>query len=158
MIIHYSNSGGVGAQGAVGPTGPGGAGAETAYTVEGSTNITQPTFNGAPLFTGSSILTGELVYFRINVAMTNITSFGSGVYRVTIPFNTKYDIYVRGGHLADFSTSKRYAISGNALAGTNLLWLTTTTSNGEEVNFSPSVPINLAPEDDFHISGSYIKG
>jgi hypothetical protein len=134
-----------------------GFGVETTYAVQGATNGTQPTFSGAPLFTASYILTGNLVYFTIDVDMSNITSFGTGVYYVTLPFNTKHEIYIRDGHLADFSTSKKYSISGSALAGTNQLYLTTTNSVGEEVNFSPTVPITLVPQDSFHIAGSYIK-
>jgi hypothetical protein len=97
-----------------------------------------------------------MVYFRIYVDMSNITSFGTGVYYVTLPFNTKHEIYVRDGHVADFSTSKKYSVSGSALAGTNQLYLTTTVAGGEEVNFSPTVPFTLAPEDSFHIAGTFI--
>ena len=132
-------------------------GFDTLYAVQGGTLGTQPTFNGNPLFTASYILTGDLVNFRINVDFDNITSFGTGTYYMTVPFSAKYDTYIRGGHLADISTSKKYAISGNLPAGDNKIYLTTTASNGDEVAFTSSVPFNLAIADDFHIAGTYIK-
>ena len=47
---------------------------------------TQPTFNGAPLFTGSYSRIGDLVHFQIQVDFDNITSFGNGQYYVNLPF------------------------------------------------------------------------
>lgn len=131
---------------------------ETTYAVQGGTaNGDQPTFNGTPLFAASYILSGDLVYFRINVDFDNITSFGTGQYYMTLPFNSKYDNYVRGGHLFDASTNKKYSISGHVSAGSNMMYLMTTASNGDEVSFTSSVPFNLAIADDFHISGNYIR-
>ena len=87
-------------------------GFDTLYTVQGgTTNGTQPTFNGAPLFTASYVTSGDLVHFRINVDFDNITSFGTGQYYMTLPFNSKYSYYFREGHLFDFSTSP---ISGSS--------------------------------------------
>ena len=130
---------------------------ETTYAVQGGAVTTQPTFSGAPLFYASYILSGELVHFRINVDFDNITSFGTGQYYMTLPFNSKYDMYMRNGQLLDFSTSKKYSISGHVVAGSNVMNLLSTANNGDEVAFTSSVPFNLAVADDFHISGSYIR-
>ncbi len=131
---------------------------ETVYDVQGgTTNGTQPTFNGTPLFSASYVLSGELVHFRINVDFDNITSFGTGQYYMTIPFNSKYDAYFRNGNLLDASTNKKYSISGHVSEGSNMMYLLTTVSNGNEEAFTHSVPFNLAIQDDFHISGSYIR-
>jgi hypothetical protein len=65
---------------------------EVSCTVGGGTDGTQPTFNGAPLFSGSYTKTGNLVHFRVNVGMTNITNFGSGQYYVTIPFTDRKSV------------------------------------------------------------------
>lgn len=129
---------------------------DTAYTVVGGTLGTQPTFNGAPLFTASFVRVGDLVHFRATVNMTNITSFGTGQYYMTLPFNAKYEEYIRGGHLHDASTNKFYSIAAQVTAGSNQIKLFSTASNGDEVAFTSSVPINLATADDFHVSGSYI--
>lgn len=155
--IHYSNSGGVGPQGPVGPQGDSGASAEVTYAVQGGTSLVQPTFTGSPLFSASYLLTGELVHFRINVIMTNITNFGTGQFYMTLPFNVKYDYYFRNGHLSDASTSNKYSISGHAPAGGNTIWLSTTAGSGQEAGFTHQVPVTLNPADDFHISGSYIR-
>ena len=131
---------------------------ETTYAVQGGTlNGSQPTFNGTPLFAASYILSGELVHFRINVDFDNITSFGAGQYYMTLPFNSKYDMYMRNGQLLDFSTSKKYSISGHVVAGSNVMNLLSTANNGDEVAFTSSVPFNLNAADDFHISGSFIR-
>ena len=154
-------TGATGAQGPTGATGPAGPAlspTEVSYAVAGGTvsGGTQPTFNGTPLFSASYVKTGPLVYFRINVLFTNITSFGTGQYYMTLPFNSKYDIYLRGGQVYDYSTSKNYSISAHIVANTNVIKLMSTASNGSEVAFTSSVPFNLAIEDDFHINGTYI--
>lgn len=140
------------------PPYPGGVGdgVDTQFTVVGGTLGTQPTFTGDPLFTGSYVKFGESATFRINVAMTNITSFGTGQYYMNLPFNSKYTIFMRDGHLHDDSTSKEYSISMHVLAGTNqgLLW--STGSNGNEDAFTHNVPFTLAVADVFHIGGTYI--
>lgn len=129
---------------------------EVSYTVGGGTDGTQPTFSGAPLFTGSYTKTGNLVHFRVNVGMTNITNFGSGQYYVTIPFTSEHDVYVRNGQLKH-SSGDMYSISGHAVAGSNQLKLYTTASNGKEVAFTNSTPVGLNSSCDFHIFGSYFS-
>ena len=131
---------------------------ETAYEVEGGTiNGNQPTFNGAPLFNASYILSGELVHFRINVDFDNITSFGTGQYYMSLPFTSKYDMYTRNGQLLDFSTGKSHPVSGHVVAGSDQMLLLTTANNADEVAFTSSVPFNLDVQDDFHVAGSFIR-
>jgi hypothetical protein len=130
--------------------------AEVSYTVSGGALETQPTFNGAPLFAGSYTKTGNLVHFRVNVSMSNITNFGSGQYYVSIPFTSEYDVYVRNGQLKH-SSGDMYSVSGHATAGSNELRLYTTASNGKEVAFTSSSPVGLNTTCDFHIFGSYFS-
>jgi len=130
---------------------------DTSYVLGGGTlNGSQPTFNGDPLFAGSYVKVGSLVHFRATVTMTNITGFGTGQYYMTLPFNAKYEEYIRGGHLHDNSTNKFYSISAQTTPGSNVIKLWTTANNGDDVPFTSSVPFNLAVADDFHVSGSYI--
>jgi len=129
---------------------------ETDYTVGGGSSGTQPQFNGAPLFDGSYVKHGPLVYFRVNVDMSNITHFGSGQYYVTIPFNSKYDYVTTSGHLHDHSTGKDYMIIGEVDAGSSQMNLFYTASNGQNDEFTQSSPIGLQPADFFHVSGTYI--
>ena len=130
---------------------------ETEYSMSGGTLGTQPTFSGDPLFDASYIANGSLVYFRINVGFSNITSFGNGQYYVTLPFNSKYDIFLREGHIYDASTQSSYGISAHVEAGTNQMKLSYTSSNGLDEPFTYNTPILLTTSDHFHISGTFIK-
>lgn len=148
----------VGARGPTGPEGPEGpAAAEQSYTVSGGTLLgTQPTYDGDPRFFGSSIRNGALVFVRVNVDFTNITGFGTGQYFVTVPYAPKYDVTLRGGHIEDDSTGKRWPISGHLTAGSTQMTLWFADNSGQDQAFQDSSPLKLAVEDSFHITGSYI--
>ena len=148
-----------GPTGATGPQGPPGpAAAEVSFVVNGGTiGGTSPTFDGDPKFFGSHVRNGDLVFFRINVAFDNITSFGTGQYFVTLPYASKYDFTIRNGHITRSSNSRNYAITGYVTAGssTMTLWFTAGTSQDEPFTYRD--PFALTTADSFHISGSYIR-
>lgn len=153
-----------GETGLTGPMGPAGtdgqdavASPETSYVVTGGASTTQPTFNGAPLFYGSYVLMGEVVHFRVNVDMSNITSFGTGQYYIDLPFVSKYDYVMRDGHIHDQSSGDNYGISGHVAGGSSRLFLFYTNSNGADVLFDYNSPITLTSSDHFHIGGTYIR-
>ena len=139
---------------------PATSGEETSYAVQGGTNGTQPTFTGDPLFTASYVrMSSNLVHFQIQVDMDNITSFGTGQYQMTLPFNAKYGYKFREGCLHDISTSRVYHISGHVYAGSNVLTLYTSDTQGNtlyDFPFTSNEPIALSTADNFHISGTYI--
>jgi hypothetical protein len=60
------------------------------------------------------------------------------------------------GCLHDISTGDEYAVLGHVQAGSDILSLLTTTSNGKQNPFNSGVPVNLNQQDNFHISGTYI--
>jgi hypothetical protein len=133
---------------------------EVDYEVGGGTmgaGAVQPTFSSTPMFDGSYVKTGPLVYFRVNVDMSNITNFGSGQYYLTLPFNAKYDVSLNGGHLHDNSTNNNFVIHGEAEAGTNVLALSYIGSNGQNEIFDHNSPVTLQNVDFFHVSGTYIS-
>jgi hypothetical protein len=131
---------------------------EILYSVEGGTvDGTQPTFSGTPLFDASYVQTGPLVYFRINVDFSNITGFGTGEYFMTLPFNTKYDVTFRDGHIHDASNSKSYGIVAHVDAGSNIMKLSYVATNGQDNSFTSTSPITLTTQDHFHIQGSFIR-
>jgi len=132
------------------------SGQEASFTVSGGSLGTMPTFNGAPLFSGSYVKTGKLVHFQIQVDMDNITNFGTGQYYVDLPFDAKYAYQVREGCLHDASTDRQYAIGGHVAAGQSRLNLFFTDSNGQDQEFDHNSPITLAVADNFHVSGTYI--
>jgi hypothetical protein len=116
-----------------------------------------PTFDGAPLFSGSYVKTGPLVHFQIQVDMDNITNFGTGQYYVDLPFPAKYGYQVREGCLHDISTDRQYAIGGHVFAGQSRLNLFFTDTNGQDQEFDHNSPVTLAIADNFHVSGTYIS-
>lgn len=147
-----------GPQGAVGPTGPEGPAApEVSYTLGGGTiSGLQPTFNGEPMFYGSSVRNGDLVYVSIRVDFDNILTFGTGQYYVTLPFPSKYDATFRGGATYNAVKNRHYAITGQVSAGSELLSLWYTDSAGQDVPFTYNSPFSLTTSDSFHLAGQYL--
>lgn len=126
------------------------------FVPEGGTlGATQPAFTGAPLFTGTYTKIGNIVHFAIDVDMDNITNFGDGQYYMDLPFTAKRNYLFSDGCLHDFSTGDEYAILAHIVANTNRITLLSTASNGRQVPFTSSVPVNLATADNFHIAGTY---
>jgi hypothetical protein len=128
------------------------------FTVVGGTTGTQPTFSSAPLFTGSYTKIGNICHFQIDVDMDNITNFGTGEYYVDLPFNASHPYQFRDGCLHHISTGRNYAISGHVAVGQKRLYLFTTDSQGNrnfDSAFTHNVPVTLAVDDNFHITGTY---
>lgn len=145
-----------GPQGPQGPRGEPGYSEELTYVVTGGASISQPIFNGSPLFSGWYITAGSLIFFEIQVEMTNIVSFGTGQYYVDLPIEAKHDTIFRAGHLHDTSTGYKYAISGHVDAGSKRMYLSFAGSNGIDLEFDYNSPITLSQQDSFHIAGSYL--
>jgi hypothetical protein len=133
------------------------ASGEVSFTVNGGSLGTMPTFDGAPLFSGTYVKTGPMVHFQIQVDMDNITNFGTGQYYVDLPFPAKYGYQVREGCLHDISADKQYAIGGHVFAGQSRLNLFFTDTNGQDQEFDHNSPVTLAIADNFHVSGTYIS-
>lgn len=134
-------------------------GVDTEFEVVGGSLGTQPTFDGDPLFTGSYVVTGPMVHFRIDVDFSNITSFGSGQYYVDLPFPSKYNYQFASGCYHDISTGRDYPIFGHVLAGESRLFLKTIDASGNQafnMPFTSVEPVTLNAEDNFHVSGDYI--
>ena len=132
---------------------------EVSFTVNGGSTGTQPTFNGAPLFSGSYVRSGSLIHFQIQVDMDNITSFGTGQYYVDLPFPAKYGYKFREGCLHDISANRDYAIGGHVFPNESRLYLGSTDASGNtvfDIAFVQGNPTTLSTEDSFHISGSYL--
>lgn len=144
-----------GIQGEQGPAGDSVVSPVTSFTVNGGTLGTQPTFNGAPLFTGNYVKVGDLVAVEINVEMTNITSFGTGQYFLDLPFPTKQDTSF-SGVLHDVSTNAYYSMTGVAEAGSDRVLLFYAGSNGQLAPFEQGSPRTLQTVDHFSLHGTYI--
>lgn len=155
-----STPGPTGPEGPAGPQGESGVSDVTVFTVQGGViSGTQPTFDGAPLFSGSYIRVGDLVHFQIQVDMDNITNFGTGQYYLDLPFPAKYGYKFREGCLHDISTTRDYEVGGHVYAGESRIALTsmdTQSSKVFDIPFTYNNPITLTTADNFHISGTYI--
>jgi hypothetical protein len=134
-----------------------GFGINTSYQPQGGTNGTQPTFSGPAIF-GSYTRFGNMVYFSIQVDFDNITSFGTGQYFLTLPYESRNEVKFADGCLHQPSTGREYQMRGGVLAGSNVLKLSTTDIVGQRVFDSPftsTAPITLTTADYFHIAGVY---
>lgn len=128
------------------------------WTIEGGTlSNPQPTFNGAPLFTGHYSVIGNLCHFAIDVDMDNILTFGTGQYYMKLPFASNHNIVLSDGCLHDASTGNQYAIIAHIVENSDVMTLFSISSNGQHVPFSDSdnSPIKLQPTDSFHIAGTF---
>ena len=130
-------------------------GVSISYQPLGDTLGTSPTFDGAPLITGSYTKFGNLVHFQIDVDFDNILTFGTGQYYLTLPFPAEHAYYLRDGCLHDASGSDTFAVSGHVNAGSNTMYLFTVASNGRDVALTHNVPVTLAVADNFHVAGTY---
>ena len=131
----------------------------TSYTVGGGTDGAQPTFTGDPLFTGSYIRIGNLVHFEIEVDFSNILTFGTGQYYLTLPFAARSEVKIREGSLYDGSDAREFHMSGHTTPDSTELLLYSSdkiASGVQDVPFTFEVPVTLDNTDHFHISGSYI--
>lgn len=130
-------------------------GKSISFQVQGGALETQPTFTGAPLFTGSYTLMGNLCHFQVDVDMDNITNFGTGQYYINLPFPASHNYQLSDGCLHDISTGDQYAVLGHVTADSSQLRLLSIASNGRQVPFTHNVPVTLSTADNFHIAGTY---
>ena len=126
----------------------------TFANVEGGTSGTQPTFSG-PVFTATYTRFGDMVYFAYSVDFTNILTFGTGQYYMTLPYSSRRPVTFSSGSLTDDSTGSVYSIIGQVATGSDVMILSYIKSNGETEPFEHNKPITLTTADRFDITGTY---
>ena len=134
-----------------------GYGINVPYLPEGGTDGTQPTFSG-PAITGSYNRFGNMVHFNIIVDFTNILTFGTGQYYLTLPYPCKDEVKFASGCLHQDSTGYEYQLRAGVLAGESVIKLSTTDRQGNriyDVPFTYNDPFTLTTADRFHIAGTY---
>lgn len=132
---------------------------DVTYQPEGGTLLVQPTFDGDPLITGSYILLGNLCHFEIQVDFSNILTFGTGQYYLTLPFVAAHAYQFSDGCLHDISANRDYPIACHVDAGSNEILLKSLDAQGNtayNVPFTSSSPTTLATADNFHVAGVYV--
>lgn len=133
-----------------------GNGIDTPYQPSGGTSGTQPVFPASAI-EGSYTRFGNMIHFAIKVTFTSITSFGTGQYYLTLPYNAAHSYDLRDGCLHDASASTQFQVSGHILAGSNVLWLSAgdkVASGIQDVAFTSTFPVTLTTADSFHIAGT----
>jgi hypothetical protein len=124
--------------------------------IEGGTDGTQPTFSG-PVFTATYTRFGDMVHFAYSVDFTNILTFGTGQYYMTLPYAARRPNTFSGGSLYDDSSGTIYSIIGTVAADSDVMNLWYLKSNGETEPFDSTKPIGLTTADSFDITGTYEK-
>jgi hypothetical protein len=133
-----------------------GYGVDTIYQPGGGSTGTMPVFPASAI-TGSYTRFGNMIHFSILVEFTGITSFGTGQYYLTLPYNVAHSYDLRDGCLHDVSASTQFHISGHVNAGSNTLYLSASDKIGssiQDVAFTSTVPVTLTTSDRFHIAGT----
>jgi hypothetical protein len=107
------------------------------------------------VFTATYTRFGDMVYFAYSVDFTNIVTFGTGQYFMTLPYNSRRPVTFAGGSLYDDSSGTIYSIIGQVAASSNVMTLWYLKSNGETEPFEATKPITLTTADSFDITGTY---
>lgn len=133
-----------------------GYGVVTNFTgIQGGTiGGTQPTFGG-PVFTATYTRFGDMIHFAYSVDFTNILTFGTGQYFMSLPYESRTPTTFAGGTLYDDSSGKFYTITGTVEAGSTTMKLWYVSSNGQTEEFDFNSPTTLTVDDRFDITGVY---
>jgi hypothetical protein len=95
---------------------------------------------------------GNIVFVQIDVDFDNVSDFGSGQYRVTLPFNSRFHTDAYGGSIHDQNSETRHwSIKGHLAENSDecLLWYVSASSEDKEFTFN--APVNLTTADKFHM-------
>lgn len=123
----------------------------TAYTPVWSSSGTAPALGNGTL-TGAYMQVGDLVFIKIVLRMGSTTTFGTGVYRFSLPVTPELDTCIPG-MANDQSASNRYALSA---------WLFVAAASGDNMRIGSNtgqvgqlVPFTWATTDVLVLEGTY---
>lgn len=173
--IHYSNSGGVGAQGPVGAQGDPGEPWLPPAPVRWSPTFsaTGLTFTGTgstyPTYTSYYLKLGQLVTFNIKCEMTTVTNFGTGQFKLELPFTP---IPTAANHFSAWAwinpalpadeLNGHVQMVADHLPGSAILdmhWLKETTASPKpliESILSQGTPLTFTTASVLYVNGTYI--
>lgn len=174
-------AGPTGATGSTGPQGPAGSSAYEVAVANGFTGTEQewldslalsfpspvswtPTLSSAngdfvqsinPA-TGTYMKYGKMVVVHIDVPFSAVTNFGTGLYRINLPFPTSHHMDMYAGTLHDVSTSSFYTLKGHVeSAGQQSMTLWYQSLTTKDAEFDVNSPIQLENADFFHMDFIY---
>ena len=126
------------------------------YSIPYTSVLTAETTN--PVYSSNAIEAyysriGRLIHFTIFVDCSKFTSFGSGRYHLTLPFEPIMDYMFRDGGLHE--AGNHYAVGADAEESIDLK-LKTIGANGQDTSFTSSSPHNLDSTNYWYVSGTYM--
>lgn len=125
----------------------------TAYTPTWSSTGTQPAIGNGTLI-GAYQRIGRTIYLRIRLVPGTTTTFGTGVYFISVPFTSGAgDGQLLTALLFDTSGASFYAHTGYLPTGSSSVQFPR--GNGTTDQFGPTIPVTLATGDVFNVSGAY---
>lgn len=110
-------------------------------------------FTGNPTV-ATYILIGSLCHFRIRVNCTTVTNFGTGQYKLTLPFAPKEDYVFRDGGIHANSGS-HYALMADAEKDEVEMLLWHPGPGGQDALMDHNSPHTLSTAAYFYVSGTY---
>lgn len=115
------------------------------------------TYTGTPA-TGYYVKLGNSVTVQIDVEFDTVTNFGTGQYYVTIPFESMFHTDAYGGSVHDIVNQgiDHYSLKAHLSPSSNVISIWNIKSSAADEPFDHNSPFNLAVEDKFHMSFTYI--
>jgi len=146
----------IGPTGPTGEAGPVGEPATTTYTpVWSGTGLT---YIGTPT-NGRYVRYGDHVTFSIRVDFSNVSSVGTGQYRLTLPFipATGFSFMYTGVvDVAGGYSGATYNVVANNLSGSAFIDLYYMATNGQRTALTGAAPATLTSASTIHINGTFI--
>jgi hypothetical protein len=154
-------TGQTGPAGPAGPAGQQGIQGEPGQSIVPNSGIWTPVVSSNGFSESSNVGEGNynrvsnLVFANMYVPFSQVTSFGTGQYSVTLPFNSLRHSDVIGGSLHDTSTGRFYTIKGHLEENSNVMSLWYISGTGLDDGFDHNSPFLLDTTDLFHMSFVY---
>jgi hypothetical protein len=148
-----------GPQGPQGQTGPQGPPGQSATFPTANSFSAQVTGSGYSQTSSTSLGLyynyGKIIFIHAELNFTNVTSFGTGILSMNLPFVSVREADVFGGTLHDVSTGENYSIKGHCEAGDSKIELWHISGTGKDQPVTATAPIPLTTSDKIHISFWY---
>lgn len=99
---------------------------------------------------------GGLVAFHIKVTAGSSTTYGSGLYSLTLPVSPAYDGMTFNGAIYDTSGGALYLLRGRNTGTTVNLYHHSVSTAGLAAQTTATAPVTLASGDSIELSGTYL--
>lgn len=104
---------------------------------------------------GTYMRYGRMIVTNIFVPFTEVTDFGTGQYKITLPFAASFHQDVVAGSLHNSSASDHFTMKGHLNDGSNVMTLWYISGASKDEPLTKQQPIAIATDDLFHMSFIY---